>query len=256
MPLITPSLPKITAPTAAEVCQGYQPSPEAQSLQVPGQTPAQYLQALKQHQLSGESIKFLAHGMPDREATWWATQSAQKVAPPSNPADLAAIQAADAWVKNPTPATQQAAAAAAAKTDYQTPGAWAAQAAAWSQPPAPALPAAPAVPAAPGVAGPKVAIPGQPPVLTPPPTPRLAPLAASGAVMLAAAHAAKPPMPKAPSAPAIALEKPALPAVPPLPKPPEPPKPMTPHERAATAKAHQPFINTGMDIASGKNTWA
>ena len=235
-----PPLVKISSPTAAGVCQEYKPQPEALQLLKPNLAPNQYVDSLQQNHLSDESIKFLAHGMPERESVWWATQSAQKVATPANPADHAAIQAADAWVKNPSEATRQQAAAAAAKTDFQTPGAWAAQAAAWSQPkvPAPVPPGTPAVP-------------------------RLTPHAVSGSVMLAAAMAAKPPAPpklavpqsKAPAAPAppaLTVPKMTPPAIP----IPEAPKPLTPQQRVEVAKAHEPFVNLGTDIASGRNTWA
>jgi hypothetical protein len=54
------------------------------------------------------------------------------VANPANPADWEALQAAKAWSANPSSATQKAAALAAQKSGFQTPGAWAAQAAAWT----------------------------------------------------------------------------------------------------------------------------
>jgi hypothetical protein len=247
MPLPPPAFPKITAPTASEVCQGYTPRPEAKALLTPAQTPAEYLQTLRANQLSEESIRFLAHGLPDREATWWAAQSARQVANPANPADGEAIRAADAWVKNPTPATQQAAAAAAAKTDYQTPGAWAAQAAAWSQPPA--------TPPVPGLSAPVA--PSLPGVPVAPAVPRLTPHAASGAVMLAAALAAKPQIavPKVAAPPMPTLEKPALPKgqLPTAPELPQPPP--TPKQRAETARAQAPFVTLGMAVAKGTNTW-
>jgi hypothetical protein len=245
--MISPPLVKITSPTAAGICQAFPLQPESSQLLTPTQTPAEYLQTLQQHHQSEDSIKLLAHGMPDRESTWWATQSAQKVANPANAADQEAIQAAETWVKNPSAATQQQAAAAAAKTDYQTPGAWAAQAAAWAQAPGSGagIPGAPPIPAAPGMPA-------------APTAPRLTPHAASGAVMLAAAMSAQP-LPAKPhfqAAPLPAMEKPAL-VAPTLamPKPAIPPTPPTPQQKAEMAKIHEPFIKTGTDIASGRNTW-
>jgi hypothetical protein len=255
--MIWPPLTKINSPTAAGICQEFEPQPESRQLLTPAQTPNEYLQTLQAHDQSEDSIKLLAHGMPERESTWWATQSARKVADPGNAADQAAIKAADAWVKNPSPETQEQAAAAAAKTDYQTPGAWAAQAAAWSQPQPPvsapnALPS-PAVPPPPGT-----------PVI-----PRLTPHAVSGAVMLAAAQSATkvpsvppaPAMPAMPTAPKIqapVFQKPVLPdfKAPKLALPEKPALPPTPQQKAATAKIHEPFIKMGTDIASGRNSWA
>jgi hypothetical protein len=254
----SPPLAKINSPTAAGICQEFEPQPESRQLLTPTQTPHEYLQTLQEHNQSEDSIKLLAHGMPERESTWWAAQSARKVADPGNAADQAAIKAADAWVKNPSPATREQAAAAAAKTDYQTSGAWAAQAAAWAQPQPPA--AAPGVPVA--LQLPLPSAPGAPVA------PRLTPHAVSGAVMLAAAQTATkvpsvPPAPAAPMMPAApkiqapVFQKPALPdfKAPKLAAPEKPVLPPTPQQKAATAKIHEPFIKLGTDIASGRNSW-
>lgn len=48
------------------------------------------------------------------------------------PADVQAMRAAQAWVKNPSPEAQKAAVEAAERTDFQGPGAWAAKAVAWT----------------------------------------------------------------------------------------------------------------------------
>ena len=235
-PVVPTHLPKIQAPTAAQICQEFKPSPAAQKLLTPQQTPAQYLQAMQDNQLPEDSVKTLAYGMPERESVWWATQSAQKVANPANSADAAAIKAAEAWVKNPTALTKQQATAAAAKTNFQTPGAWAAQGAAWSQPAVPTVPA-PGMPAA----------------------PRLTPHAVSGAVMLAAASAAGKipavPQVQVPPMNAPALAKPNI-VAPKLNVPPPPKVELSPAEQAEMAQATNPFIQSGLDIASGKTSWS
>ena len=69
-PVVPISLPKIKAPTAAQICREFKPRPEAQKLLTPQQTPAQYLTALQENQLSEESVKTLAYGMPERESVW------------------------------------------------------------------------------------------------------------------------------------------------------------------------------------------
>jgi hypothetical protein len=134
-------LPKITAPTAAIVCMEYEPAPPAKQLLTPQQTPPQFFDLLEKNHISEEEVNFLAYGLPERESVWWATQCAQKVSNPINVTDHAAVKAAEDWVKAPSELTQKAAADAAAKTDFQTPGAWAAQAAAWSTLPPSATPA-------------------------------------------------------------------------------------------------------------------
>jgi hypothetical protein len=229
-------LPKITAPTAAEVCERYKPQPEAQKLLAPGDTPSQYLTKLQENKMGGESVNFLANGMPDREGVLWASQSAQQVSDKVPPADADAAKTAEVWAQNPTPANQAAAAEAAKKTDFQGPGAWAAQGAAWAQPEVPAAPDA-------AQAG---AMPEQ----------RLTPHAVSGSVLLSAAKAGdvKPPVPEMPQAPAMeapAFEAPKFEA-PKFEAPPMSAPPMSAEEMSKAYEFQQPFIARGLDIASGK----
>jgi hypothetical protein len=227
-------LTKITSPTS-EIAAKYKPHPEAKALLQPTHTPTQYAAALQKGSFSQDHIHFLAHGMPERESVGWACKSSAKVSDKLHPADKTALQAAQTWVKNPTPANQAAAGAAAAKTNFQGPGAWAAQGAAWAK-----TPGAPASPAAPNLTGHAVA----------------------GSVMLAAAAMAAPkaPMVKAPTAPSMPAApkvptfqapKMAVPKVPTLAPPPPPALP----QRTATAKIHQPFIDMGHGIASGNESF-
>jgi len=235
------SLIKITSPTASEIAGKYNPHPEAKALLQPTHTPTQYAAALQKGSFSQDHIHFLAHGMPERESVGWACKSSAKVSDKLEPADKSALGAAQEWVKNPTPATQSAAAAAAAKTNFQGPGAWAAQGAAWAK-----TPGASAAAVAPNLTGHAVA----------------------GSVMLAAAKSAgkmpavqapalqKPALPKAPT-----LQMPAVPKVPTVqapqvavPKPPAVSPPSLP-ERVQMAKIHQPFIDLGHRIASGQESF-
>jgi hypothetical protein len=229
-------LSKITAPPS-EVASKYNPHPGAKALLQPTQTPTQYAAALQKGKFSQDHIQFLAHGMPERDSVGWACKSSAKVSSKLAPADKSALGAAQTWVKNPTPANQSAAAAAAAKTNYQGPGAWAAQGAAWAKPPG-----APAAPGAPSLAGHAVA----------------------GSVMLAAALSVSsiptaPAMPTAPTAPAMptAPTAPTLPTYPTAPElqdpsvssPDDAPSPLP--DQSAAAPIHQPFIDQGQAIASG-----
>jgi hypothetical protein len=228
------SLIKFTSPTAAEVAGKYKPHPEAKALLQPAQTPTQYAAALQKGSFSQDHIHFLAHGMPERESVGWACKSSAKVSDKLHPIDKTALQAAQAWVKNPTPANQAAAGAAAAKTNFQGPGAWAAQGAAWAK-----TPGAPASLATPNLTGHAVA----------------------GSVMLAAAISAPkapalkapiaPQMPAVPKAPTFQAPKLAVPKLPTLTPPPPPSLP----QRTAAAKIHQPFIDMGHGIASGKESF-
>ncbi|MEO6789277.1 MAG: hypothetical protein ABI318_24395, partial [Chthoniobacteraceae bacterium] len=162
-PPVPAELPKIFAKTAAELCKECKPEPPAVELLSPQQTPAQFLAVLQERNMGSDMVKVLAQGLPDREGVAWAVQSALKVADKLPVADAQALQAAQAWAKDPSPERQAAAAAAAKRTDYQGPGAWAAQAAASAQAGGPA-------PAAPGGVE----------------APRLTPHAVSGSVLLSA----------------------------------------------------------------------
>jgi len=270
--MISLPLTKIAAPTAAQVTKGFTPSPQAAALLKPEMTPTQYVSALEQNKLSGDAIQTMAHGMPERESVWYACKSSDRVAGQMTPADQAAQKAAETWVKNPTPATQAQAAKAASAANYNGPGAWAAQAAAWSKttPAAPGLAAAPPAIAGGGAAGaagamaiPALAAAGGPaaagaavPSLAAAGVPALTPHAASGSVMLAAAMEAKAPIPKleppnfqAPPPPA--MENPAF-TVPEIPAAPE----LSAPQLAEVAKIQQPYLDLGKEIASGQNTWA
>ena len=226
-------LPRIQAAKAADITRNSHPSPEAQALLTPQQTPSQYLGALQEKKMGGEMVKTMAHGMPDREGVHWAAQSADKVSDKLPPSDVHAMKAAQTWVKNPTPENKAAAGAAAAKTDYRGPGALAAQGAAWAQPTAPAG----------STAGASAA-------------PRMTPHAVTGAVLLSAAIKANPAL-AAPTAQPPASQTPILTA--PAVQPPQtaapqaPPPTVPPAVQDKTFKEQHPFIAMGLDIASGKN---
>ena len=143
-----------------------------------------------------------------------------------NAGDNSALDAAEAWVKNPNDATKSAAAAAAGKANMQGPGGWAAQAAAWSSP------------------APAAAVPGAAPAIAAPP---LTAPAVAGAVLLAAGLMKAPPMKEVPRADPTKM--PALPAVPGAQPPPPPEVPAADQNKLAAML--QPFIDLGKTIAAG-----
>ncbi len=219
-------------------------SPAAREVIHPAMTPCQQAQALNQKHLSVDAVKALAYGMPDHKAVLWAIASAGKVSNPAHIPDLRAIEAAKVWGANPTPANQEAAAMAAAKTDFKTPGAWAAQAAAWV-----------------GLSG------------------GLAAHAVVGSVLLAAAQGGKPisppgapPVPTVPGAPPLPVTAVTLPQAPRVPlfglpffkKPVPPPLPEAPKlgpdglsltaaQRVEMAKNCDPFLKLGCEVGHGKS---
>jgi hypothetical protein len=101
----------------------------------PMSTSASFLEALIKAQKPLEIVSFLAHGLPPKKAILWACDSCARVQDRLQPADLAGANAARNWLENPTTALLKAALVAATAAKHGGPGAWAAQAVAWSAPP-------------------------------------------------------------------------------------------------------------------------
>lgn len=95
-----------------------------------------YISHLLQAKQPMAVVGFLAHALPAPKAVLWASESCDLVRSRQSPADQQAAAKARAWAVNPSVANRQAATDAAAAADYAGPGAWAAQAAAWSAAPA------------------------------------------------------------------------------------------------------------------------
>ncbi|HEY2588580.1 MAG TPA: hypothetical protein VGI81_22755 [Tepidisphaeraceae bacterium] len=220
------------------------------------------------------TIESLATKMPDRKGVLWAVESCKLVKSKMSPLDQQASAAAEQWVKQPTPANQAAAAAAAKKTDYQGPGAWAAQAVAWAPPGAGAAPSA-SVPLASGIT-PNAAgsargtAPGVVPLnvtggghSSAALTGSLVSVAVAGSVSIAAALFAgvKPPanQPTAvgtapqPAGPSSLPGAPKVPAMPGVPKLPPMPPPPSPAELTKIAHVQKPFIDLGQKILLDKS---
>jgi len=227
-PPIPTELPSVPYSKAAHIALSSEPGPAAIKLLTPQQTPSQYLAALQERQMGDEMVKFMAHGLPDKQGVLWAVRSAEMVADKVSVEDAQAMQAAKSWVENPNAKSQAAAASAAARTNLQGPGAWAAQAATWAQLATPG-----ALPASGGA------------------FPRLTPHAVSAAVLLASAIAAGP-KPAASKRTEPAPSPPDLPVQPVAGRPAAPLPVIPPKVQTQMFKAQQPFIALGLDLASGK----
>jgi hypothetical protein len=110
-----------------------------------------------------EAVKLVSHAMPRREGVWWVCMCARATAAGEMaPADAAALEAAELWVRRPNDENRRAAFARAEEARFGTPEAWACVAAFW--------------------AGDSMSPAGQPAV---PPEPHLPGLAIAGAIILA-----------------------------------------------------------------------
>jgi hypothetical protein len=78
-----------------------------------------------------EAIGFCAFILPRREAVWWGIQTVQRMRP-ANAAPDPGLQAAEAWVRDPSDTLRWAALSAADTGDSEEPGTWIARAAGYS----------------------------------------------------------------------------------------------------------------------------
>ena len=127
-------LTKIKAAAAADVTSRFKLSPPAKSLLTKGDMAPAFLAKLIDAAMPLDAVNFLAHGLPKREATWWACLAARSTLPPEPAAeDLRALEAAEHWVYKPSEETRNAALTEANAPDRDpSPAQLATSAAAWS----------------------------------------------------------------------------------------------------------------------------
>lgn len=124
---------KVEAKAASDICGLFELEPEARALLDAGATPAEYLARLVENTRYHDAARFLAHALPKREAVWWACLCAREtLAGDAPPERRAAIEAAEAWVYQPTEENRRTTMARAERAGYDNPSSWAAMAAFWS----------------------------------------------------------------------------------------------------------------------------
>jgi hypothetical protein len=124
---------KIRDATAAAVCERARPGEEARGLLTEGMTPREYLAALSGRSLHADALRFLAFALPKRVAVWWACLCvADVLGPELASAAAAALEAARAWVIDPSDEKRRATFPAAEAADIGTPAGCAAAAAYFS----------------------------------------------------------------------------------------------------------------------------
>ncbi len=80
-----------------------------------------------------EAIRLVAQALPAREAVWWGCMCVRAVPDPeSEPTDLAALDAAERWVRKPDDTHRRAAMDIAQQGGMRTPESWVASAVFWS----------------------------------------------------------------------------------------------------------------------------
>lgn len=115
-------LPKITVATASELFPRYEPEESSLECRRDGMTPVEYLEALSESEQWTEAIKFLTQALPKPEAISWASHCVRNGSVVDlAPAALAALEATEQWLANPTDDRRRAAHAAAEAAGLGTP---------------------------------------------------------------------------------------------------------------------------------------
>jgi len=95
--------------------------------------PQALLARLRSLELLTEAARLLAYALPEREAIWWSCMCVRHTMPSPAGAEGAAVEAAEAWVRQPGATARHEAGLAATGPGYAAPGAWSALGASWSQ---------------------------------------------------------------------------------------------------------------------------
>ncbi|MDX1944390.1 MAG: FHA domain-containing protein [Pirellulaceae bacterium] len=121
-------------PTAAEIAKYLQLSDDAVAIAEPLQTGPELVAALTAQKKFVPAIRVQAHILPKRHAVWWGCSCVQEVCQGKlPPAEQAAADAAEQWVRDPSESRRRACEDAAEATAYDQPGSWLATAAFWSE---------------------------------------------------------------------------------------------------------------------------
>ncbi len=131
------ALAKLTSRDAAQICQRF--AIERPDEILPGEAGAssdQFLERLIEADRWLDAVRFLAYGLPTREAVWWASQCLRGLYDSAGahvPVRAThALKTAEAWVCRPSADTRRAAGAVAVRCGYEDPWDWVAAAAHWS----------------------------------------------------------------------------------------------------------------------------
>lgn len=132
MNIQTEPLRKVTAATAAEVCDRVDLSPEARAYLVPGLSPQGFLSLLLKDEHIGDAVRFMAFALPIREGVWWACVVAHSNIESPSEAERNCLERAAAWVYGSTEERRRSCMAAAEAANLEGAAAYVALAVFWS----------------------------------------------------------------------------------------------------------------------------
>ncbi|OYP35814.1 FHA domain-containing protein [Rhodopirellula sp. MGV] len=123
-----------TLPTLAEVVAGLELDEQAPALIAPDESAKSYASRLVESGLFFDAIKVFAHCLPKRQAVQWAHQAiSSQPSETRTPEDQQALVATQQWLDDPSEDNRRAAMGLAEKLNYDTPSAYVAASAAWSE---------------------------------------------------------------------------------------------------------------------------
>ncbi len=136
LPRITEPLTMMSGRTVPEICGDFELQEEAKPHLNGGLAPHEFLDLLIGAKLYADATRFLTYGLPKRQAVWWSCLCVRSVpACYGDQISAEALQAAEAWVKDPVETNREAALETGGKHKFEMPTApagWTAMAAGWS----------------------------------------------------------------------------------------------------------------------------
>lgn len=126
-------LAKVKEKFAKELLQHFEIEDESQAVIKPDSPPLECIQSLTENKCFNDAVKLIAHALPKREAVWWSCLAARhSLGDNGDELNLAAIAAAENWVKEPSEKNRQIAKQMSEKLRHKTAASWAATGAYWS----------------------------------------------------------------------------------------------------------------------------
>jgi len=118
------------------ICQKFSLGDSAQELLKPNITAIEFLGNLINQKSHSTAVHFLAHGLPKREAIWWAYLCVNYISQNGDQFEvLETLNAAKQWVMGPNDELRQKSKTLADLLKLETPASWIAQAIFWTEKP-------------------------------------------------------------------------------------------------------------------------
>ena len=122
--------------TSAEICSDFELQEEARPHLNGEPAPHEFVNRLFGAGLYADATRFLAYGLPKRQAVWWACLCVRSVpACCGDEISTESLKSAEVWAKDPSEYNREGALTTSGKHNFEMPGApaaWAAMAAGWA----------------------------------------------------------------------------------------------------------------------------